>query len=61
MSLNPLQDPGNPANPNSVAFQQIHGTGDVNKDETGLAKDSPIKWIILGLFGGLIILNILIM
>lgn len=64
MSLNPLQDPGNPANPNSPAFQQIlqqiHGADGVNKDETDLAQHSLIAWILLALFGGIIILNIFI-
>lgn len=63
MSLNPLQDPGNPANPNSPAFQQmlqqIASAADVN--ETDVVQDSPIVWILLGLFGLIIIANLLIL
>ena len=65
MSLPPWQDPGNPGNPNSIAFQQmlqqINTADGVNRDETNLDEHPLMAWILLGLFGGLVILNLLIM
>ena len=34
---------------------------DVNKDETDLAQNPLMFWILAGLFGGLMIINLLIM
>ena len=65
MSLPPWQDPGNPGNPNSVAFQQmlqqLHVADGVNDDESNLVEHPLTAWILLGLFGGVVIVNLLIM
>ena len=50
MSLPPWQDPGNPGNPNSVAFQQIHGTDNVAKRTPNPLGDWLITAFIVGIF-----------
>ena len=58
MSLPPWQDPGNPGNPNSVAFQEIHGTDNVVKRTPNTLGDWLITAFIVGLFAVGIIISL---
>ena len=55
MSLPPWQDPGNPGNPNSVFWQQQHGSGDVNKRKPTSAFDLLWTGAVMGIVGLVII------
>jgi hypothetical protein len=56
MSLNPMQDPGNPANPNSLAWQQANAANKHSPNTTG---DLVLMGIIIGIFGVIIAINLL--
>jgi hypothetical protein len=56
MSFNPMQDPGNPANPNSLAWQQANA---VNKRSFNTVGDLVLSGIIVGIFGVIIAISFL--
>jgi hypothetical protein len=58
MSFNPMQDPGNPANPNSP-LSTVYGR-DVPKRSPNTKGDFVLTGIIVGIFALIIALNFLV-
>jgi hypothetical protein len=56
MSLNPMQDPGNPANPNSLAWRHAKA---VNKRSPNTIGDFALTSIIVGIFGVIVAVTLL--